>query len=45
MCVTVSQDTASLGVDFVRNHCKYPLRNFCKDPANYRSPGAWECVQ
>ncbi|KAK0935347.1 Feruloyl esterase [Friedmanniomyces endolithicus] len=38
-------DTASLGVDFVRNHCKYPLRNYCKDPANYRSPGAWECVQ
>ncbi|KAK0253643.1 hypothetical protein B0A54_14323 [Friedmanniomyces endolithicus] len=38
-------DTAILGVDFVRNHCKYPLRNYCKDPANYQSPGAWECVQ
>ncbi|KAK5692005.1 Feruloyl esterase [Elasticomyces elasticus] len=37
-------DTASLGVDFVRNHCKYPLRNRCKDAANYQSPEAWECV-
>ncbi|KAK5109572.1 hypothetical protein LTR62_006923 [Meristemomyces frigidus] len=37
-------DTVSLGVDFVRNHCKFPLRNQCVDPANYKKPEAWECV-
>lgn len=38
------QDTASLGVDFERNHCKYPARNTCVDPENYRKPEAWKCV-
>ncbi|EMC97790.1 hypothetical protein BAUCODRAFT_137637 [Baudoinia panamericana UAMH 10762] len=37
-------DTASLGVSFVRNHCRYPLRNVCVDPANYQNPAAWKCV-
>ncbi|KAK5136184.1 hypothetical protein LTR08_004021 [Meristemomyces frigidus] len=37
-------DTASLGVDFVRNHCKYPLRNQCVDAGNYQKPEAWKCV-
>ncbi|KAK3674330.1 Feruloyl esterase [Recurvomyces mirabilis] len=35
-------DTVSLGVDFVRNHCKFPLRNQCVDPANYKKPEAWK---
>ncbi|KAH7317700.1 Tannase/feruloyl esterase [Rhexocercosporidium sp. MPI-PUGE-AT-0058] len=32
------------GVDVVRNHCKYPKRNTCVDPANYKKPEAWTCV-
>lgn len=43
MCMCM-QDTESLGVDFVRDHCKYPLRNKCVDAANYKQPEAWECV-
>jgi len=39
-----AQDTASLGVDFERNHCKYPARNTCIDPENYKKPEAWKCV-
>jgi feruloyl esterase len=38
------QDTASLGVDFERNHCRYPRRNTCVDPENYKKPEAWKCV-
>lgn len=38
-------DTVSLGVDFVRQHCKYPTRNVCVDPENYQKPEAWKCVQ
>ncbi|KAK5164210.1 tannase [Saxophila tyrrhenica] len=37
-------DTASLGVDFVRDHCRYPMRNKCVDPDNYKEPSAWKCV-
>lgn len=37
-------DTVSLGVDFVRKHCKYPTRNTCVDPANYEKPESWKCV-
>lgn len=37
-------DTVSLGVDFKRKHCKYPLRNVCKDAKRYKDPEAWECV-
>ncbi|CZT14998.1 related to Probable feruloyl esterase B-2 [Ramularia collo-cygni] len=37
-------DDPTKGVDFERKHCKYPLRNRCKDPANYKSADAWECV-
>ncbi|KAI7537672.1 tannase and feruloyl esterase [Hortaea werneckii] len=37
-------DTASLGIDFQRKHCKFPLRNVCIDPQNYKKPEAWECV-
>lgn len=33
-----------MGVDFERKHCKYPLRNTCVDPENYKQPEAWECV-
>ena len=40
----LTQDTASLGVDFERNHCKYPARNTCIDPENYKKPEAWKCV-
>ncbi|CZT04855.1 hypothetical protein WAI453_007630 [Rhynchosporium graminicola] len=32
------------GVELERNHCKYPTRNTCVDPANYRKPEAWKCV-
>lgn len=38
-------DTPALGVDFVRNHCRYPLRNVCIDPDNYKDSAAWECVE
>jgi feruloyl esterase len=31
-------------VDFVREHCKWPKRNFCADPANYKKPESWKCV-
>ena len=37
-------DTASEGVAFVRQHCKYPTRNICIDPDNYEKPESWECV-
>ncbi|CAK3783001.1 feruloyl esterase B-2 [Lecanosticta acicola] len=37
-------DDSSKGVDFVRKHCKYPLRNFCKDPKRYKEADAWECI-
>lgn len=40
----MAQNTVSLGVDFVRDHCRYPLRNVCVDPGNYRKPSAWKCV-
>ncbi|KAG4423850.1 hypothetical protein IFR04_002995 [Cadophora malorum] len=39
----VNNDKAQ-GVDMVRNHCKYPKRNTCVDPANYKKPEAWKCV-
>ncbi|CAG8973336.1 hypothetical protein HYALB_00000099 [Hymenoscyphus albidus] len=32
------------GVELVRNHCKYPLRNVCIDPANYTKAEAWACI-
>ncbi|OBT98043.2 Tannase and feruloyl esterase [Pseudogymnoascus verrucosus] len=38
-------DDPSQGVSFVRNHCKYPLRNFCTDGANYKSPESWTCIE
>lgn len=38
-------DTVSLGVDFERKHCKYPLRNKCVDPENYKNPESWKCVE
>lgn len=38
-------DTPALGVDFSRDHCKYPLRNFCVDPANYQDPASWKCIE
>ena len=44
MLLTVSQDDETKGVDLVRNHCKYPKRNTCVDPANYKTPEAWTCV-
>ncbi|KAH7413378.1 putative ferulic acid Esterase/Feruloyl esterase [Cadophora sp. MPI-SDFR-AT-0126] len=37
-------NTQALGVDLVRNHCKYPKRNFCVDPANYKKAEAWKCI-
>lgn len=37
-------DTASLGVEAVRYHCKYPTRNTCIDPDNYEKPESWKCV-
>lgn len=36
-------DIASEGVAFVRNHCRYPLRNVCVDPENHTKAEAWEC--
>ena len=38
------QNDKAQGVDMVRNHCKYPKRNTCVDPANYKKPEAWKCV-
>ncbi|KAL2065486.1 hypothetical protein VTL71DRAFT_3156 [Oculimacula yallundae] len=32
------------GVELTRNHCKYPKRNTCVDPANYKKAEAWTCV-
>ncbi|KAH9204788.1 hypothetical protein DL95DRAFT_494557 [Leptodontidium sp. 2 PMI_412] len=32
------------GVAFTRNHCKYPKRNTCTDPARYTEADAWTCV-
>ncbi|KAK3049061.1 Feruloyl esterase [Extremus antarcticus] len=37
-------DTVSLGVDFVRDHCRYPYRKKCVDLDNYKKPSAWKCV-
>lgn len=37
-------DEPSKGIDIVRKHCKYPLRNFCKDPKRYKEADAWECI-
>lgn len=37
-------DTVGLGVELVRDHCRYPLRNVCVDPGNYMEAGAWKCV-
>ncbi|RDW77182.1 carboxylic ester hydrolase-28 [Coleophoma cylindrospora] len=37
-------DDATQGVAFVRNHCKYPLRNVYTGPANYTQPEAWTCI-
>lgn len=42
--VKFKDDLPSKGVDFVRNHCKYPLRNKCVDPGNYKEASAWKCV-
>ncbi|KAH8688805.1 putative ferulic acid Esterase/Feruloyl esterase [Talaromyces proteolyticus] len=36
-------DTIALGVDFVRNHCRYPLRNICVDASAHRDPRSWRC--
>ncbi|OBU00042.1 Tannase and feruloyl esterase [Pseudogymnoascus verrucosus] len=36
--------TVALGVDFVREHCRYPLRNVCVDPKRYKHPKSWKCV-
>ncbi|SMR64576.1 unnamed protein product [Zymoseptoria tritici ST99CH_3D1] len=38
------KDTAELGVELERKHCKWPLRNLCVDPGNHKSPEAWKCV-
>jgi feruloyl esterase len=35
-------DTVSLGVDFKRRHCKYPLRNTLVG-ADFKDPKSWEC--
>lgn len=32
------------GVDYERNHCKYPLRNKFVGPGSYKEVDAWECV-
>lgn len=37
-------DTKSLGVQFSRNHCKYPLRNVCVDKRKASKPEGWKCV-
>lgn len=31
-------------IEYERKHCKYPLRNKCVDPENWRSVDAWRCV-
>ncbi|KAJ8110059.1 hypothetical protein OPT61_g6995 [Boeremia exigua] len=36
-------DTVSLGVDFTRRHCKYPLRNTFVGN-NFKDPKSWKCV-
>jgi feruloyl esterase len=37
-------DTAALGVDFRRKHCKFPTRNRYVGPGNYTDENAWKCV-
>lgn len=36
-------DTVSLGVDFTRRHCKYPLRNTLVGK-DYKDPSSWKCT-
>lgn len=36
-------DTVSLGVDFTRRHCKYPLRNTFVG-TNYKDADSWKCA-
>lgn len=38
-------DTPSLGVEFQRNHCRFPYRTtYVGDGADYTLPGAWNCT-
>ena len=37
-------DTASLGIQFQRAHCKFPKRNQYKGTGNPNVPESWECV-
>ncbi|KAH8667517.1 putative feruloyl esterase [Tricladium varicosporioides] len=41
---TVTGTKYTQGVQLVRNHCKYPKRNFCIDPTNYTKAEAWTCI-
>ncbi|KUJ14339.1 tannase and feruloyl esterase [Mollisia scopiformis] len=40
----VNQSNHALGVDYERRHCRYPYRNFCHDPLNYKDPDSWKCI-
>lgn len=37
-------DTAALGVDFRRKHCKFPARNVYVGPGKSTDEDAWKCV-
>lgn len=36
--------TKSLGVDYKRAHCKYPLRNVYSGTGDVKDPSSWKCV-
>lgn len=36
-------DTVSLGIDFTRRHCKYPLRNTLFG-ADFKDASSWKCI-
>lgn len=38
-------DDATNGVNYERKHCKYPKRNVCVDPENYKDSAAWDCIE
>lgn len=42
--VTGTKYATDGGVEYQRQHCKYPLRNKYVGPGNYTELSAWECV-
>ncbi|KAF8857679.1 hypothetical protein BDZ45DRAFT_652454 [Acephala macrosclerotiorum] len=40
----INNTNHAVGVDYERRHCRYPYRNFCHDPKNYKDPNSWKCI-